>query len=69
MYAIVVAVLAGINNILDPGGYQWWLWPAVPWGFFLFLNLLSAYVFKWSNLKKLEKQIAEKELKKMEQEE
>ncbi|HEB33129.1 MAG TPA: 2TM domain-containing protein [Spirochaetes bacterium] len=29
IYVIVMAGLALINNLTDPRGDQWWLWPAV----------------------------------------
>ncbi len=68
IYVIVMVVLAVINNITTPGGYQWWLWPAGCWGIGVFINFLVVFVFQGSNLKKLEEQLAEKELEKMKDE-
>ena len=68
IYVLVMVVLAVINNITDPGGYQWWKWPALGWGFGVFINFLVVFVFKGCSLKKLEEQLAEKELEKMKDE-
>ena len=68
IYALVMVVLAVINNITSPGGYQWWIWPAIGWGIGVFINFLVVFVFKGSNLKKLEEQLAQKELEKMKDE-
>lgn len=68
IYVIVMVVLAVINNITTPGGYQWWLWPAGFWGTGVFINFLVVFVFHGSNLKRLEEQLAEKELEKMKDE-
>ena len=68
IYVIVMVVLAVINNITTPGGYQWWLWPAGCWGIGVFINFLVVFVFQGSNLKRLEEQLAEKELEKMKDE-
>jgi hypothetical protein len=64
-YLVVITILAVINNVTDAGGYQWWLWPAGCWGVFVVINFLSAFVFKAGTFKKLEDQLAEKELEKM----
>jgi len=65
-YVFVMIVLAVINNVTDPGGNQWWLWPAGIWGAFVAVNFFKVYVFKGSALKRYEEQLAQKEMKKME---
>ena len=64
-YIFVMIVLAIINNITDPGGYQWWLWPAGIWGIFVVINFLKVYIFKGASLKRYEDQLAQKELERM----
>jgi len=44
------------------------LWPAGCWGVFIVINFLSAYVFKAGTFKRLEDQLAKKELEKMNRE-
>jgi uncharacterized membrane protein YdcZ (DUF606 family) len=68
-YAIVMVILAVINNVTEPGGYQWWLWPAGIWGVFVVINFLSAFVFKAGTFEKLEERYTQQELEKMEREE
>ena len=65
IYAIVMAVLAIINNVTW-GGYQWWLWPALGWGIGVVAHFLSAFLYQGGNL---EKRLIQKELEKMEDEE
>ena len=65
-YVFVMIVLSVINNVTDPGGNQWWLWPAGIWGAFVAVNFFKVYVFKGSALKRYEEQLAQKEMKKME---
>ncbi|HRV94963.1 MAG TPA: 2TM domain-containing protein [Anaerolineae bacterium] len=31
-YAIIMAMLLGVYLLADPGGYPWFLWPALGWG-------------------------------------
>jgi hypothetical protein len=64
-YIFVMIVLAVINNVTDPGGYQWWLWPAGIWGLFVLINFLKVFVFKGATLKRFEDQLAQKELERM----
>ena len=68
-YIFVMIVLAVINNVTDPGGYQWWLWPAGIWGLFVLINFLKVFVFKGAALKRFEDQLAQKELERMVHEE
>ena len=68
IYVLIMVVLAIINNITTPGGYQWWLWPAGFWGLGVFINFLVVFVFQGGGLKRLEEQLTEKELKKMKNE-
>ena len=67
-YVFVMIVLAIIKNVTDPGGYQWWLWPAGIWGIFVVINFLKIFVFKGGSLKKFEDQLAQRELDKMDRE-
>jgi serine/threonine protein kinase len=39
-YVIVIGALALINIITNPGGYLWFLWPAMAWGVGLAIHLL-----------------------------
>ena len=64
-YAFVIGILAIINNVTEFGGYQWWLWPAGIWGFFVVINFFKVYVFKGSALKRYEEQLTRKEMEKM----
>jgi hypothetical protein len=64
-YIFVMIVLAVINNVTDPGGYQWCLWPAGIWGLFVLINFLKVFVFKGATLKRFEDQLAQKELERM----
>jgi hypothetical protein len=38
-YAIIMALLIGIYLMTDPGGYPWFLWPALGWGAAVALHL------------------------------
>jgi len=62
IYLLVMAVLAIINNVTNPGGYQWWLWPALGWGIGVVSNFLSAYLYSGGSM---EKRLIQKELEKM----
>ena len=64
IYCVVMAILAIINNATTPGGYQWWLWPAGGWGIGVFINFLSAFIFRGGGLKRLEERLTQKELEK-----
>jgi short subunit fatty acids transporter len=68
-YCFVMIILAVINNLTDPGGGQWWVWPAAIWGIFVVINFLKVFVFKESSLKRYEEKIAQRELEKMKSEE
>ena len=68
VYIAVMVVLAIINNLTD-ASYQWWLWPALFWGIGVFINFLVAFVFKGGGLKKLEKDLVQKEMERMKDEE
>jgi hypothetical protein len=67
-YAFVMVVLAVINNLTDPGGSQWWLWPAAIWGVFVLINFLKVFIFKGSALKRYEEQLTKREMEKMDRE-
>ena len=64
-YLVVITILAVINNVTNTGGSQWWLWPAGCWGVFVVINFFSAFVLKAGTFKRLEDQLAKKELEKM----
>jgi 2TM domain len=66
IYLLVMAVLAIINNISTPGGYQWWLWPALGWGIGVVANFLSAFLYSGGSL---EKRLIQKEMERMGDEE
>ena len=68
-YVFVMIVLAVINNITDPGGKQWWLWPAGIWGAFVLINFLKVFIFKGGAMKRFEDQLTQKELERMDREE
>ena len=65
LYAIVMAVLAVINNALDPGGYQWWLWPATCWGICVLIGFLDTFIFVSRNFRKFEEGIVRREMEKI----
>jgi hypothetical protein len=64
IYIVIIIFLAIINNVTTPGGYQWWLWPALGWGIGVTLNFFSVYIFKG---RELEERIMRSELEKMDQ--
>lgn len=39
-YVIIIGALAVINFITDPGGYLWFLWPAMAWGVGLAIHFI-----------------------------
>ena len=65
IYAVVMAVLAIINNTTW-SGYQWWLWPALGWGIGIVAHFMSAFITPGGSL---EKRLVQRELEKMEDEE
>jgi hypothetical protein len=69
LYSIVMGVLAAINNVMDPGGYQWWLWPATCWGIFVLIDFLNVSAFVGGRFERYEERLAQKEQEKMAQEE
>ena len=66
-YVFVMIVLAIIKNVTDPGGYQWWLWPALWWGIGVLINFLVVYIFK-GGLKRLEQDLLNKEMERIKDE-
>jgi hypothetical protein len=60
-----MAALAAINNALDPGGYQWWLWPATCWGIGVLIDFLGSFVFVHKNFRKFEEQLVRREMEKI----
>jgi uncharacterized membrane protein YdcZ (DUF606 family) len=67
-YVFVMIVLAVINNVTNPGGTQWWLWPAGIWGAFVVANFFKVFVLRGGAMKRYEDQLTQKELEKMERE-
>jgi len=67
-YVVVMIVLAIINNVKNPGGNQWWLWPAGIWGAFVVVNFFKVFVFKSGALKRYEEELVKRELDKMDRE-
>jgi len=67
VYVCVLIALAVINNIFSRGR-QWWLYIALIWGIFVFINFLNAYIFKGGGLKRLEETLIKRELERMENE-
>ena len=63
-YALVMIVLAIINNLTSPG-YQWWLWPALFWGIGVVSHFLTSFVFQGG----FEKRLVQRELERMKDEE
>ena len=64
IYIFIMIVLAVINNVTY-SGYQWWLWTALWWGIGVFLHFLVSYVFRGGSLKRLEEDLAKKELERL----
>jgi hypothetical protein len=64
IYAVVMVVLAVVNNTTW-AGYQWWLWPALGWGIGIVAHFLSAFVYSGGSL---EKRLMQRELEKMDDE-
>ena len=58
-----------VLEITDPGGKQWWLWPAGIWGAFVLINFLKVFIFKGGAMKRFEDQLTQKELERMDREE
>jgi len=69
VYVVVIIILAVINNITNPGGDQWWRWPAIFWGLFVLVNFLKTFVFHGGRIKRFEERLTKKELEKMDREE
>ena len=67
-YVFVMIVLAVINNATNPGGNQWWLWPAGIWGAFILANFFKVFVFKGGAMKRYEDELVRRELEKMDSE-
>ena len=65
IYVCAIGGFAIINNLSDPGGYQWWLWPAFGWGIGTVSHFLSVYLFKSGSL---EKRLIQQEMEKMDDE-
>ncbi len=49
-YVIVIGFLAVINFITDPGGYPWFIWPALGWGVGLAFHVLGIVLSELKNL-------------------
>lgn len=64
-YIGVMIILAVINNVTNPGGYQWWLWPAGFMGLFTLISFLRTYAFHSGKVKSLEDRLIQKEMEKM----
>jgi len=63
VYLMVIVGLIFINNFTDPGGYQWWLWPAFGWGMGLVAQFISTFVFRSGAL---QNKLVEREMRDME---
>jgi predicted Co/Zn/Cd cation transporter (cation efflux family) len=68
VYLCVIVMLAVINNVFSRG-HQWWLYVALIWGIFVFINFLNAYIFRGGGLKRLEENLVRRELERFEDEE
>jgi hypothetical protein len=49
-YLIVNAMLVGIYLLTDPGGYPWFIWPALGWGVGVAFHLMSLMLDEMRNL-------------------
>ena len=49
-YVIVIGMLGLINLLTDPGGYPWFLWPALGWGVGLAFHLFGIIMSEITNL-------------------
>ena len=67
-YIVLIIILAVINNVTNPGGYQWWLWPAGFLGLFNLIHFLRTYAFHGGKAKRLEERLTQKEMEKMDRE-
>ncbi|HYK64485.1 MAG TPA: HAMP domain-containing sensor histidine kinase [Patescibacteria group bacterium] len=46
-YGIIIGFLFIINLITTPFGYQWWVWPAIGWGFGITSHFAAVYGWRW----------------------
>jgi len=46
-YGIVIGFLFIINLLTTPFGYQWWVWPALGWGFGIASHFSAVYGWRW----------------------
>ena len=46
-YGISIGFLFIINLITTPFGYQWWMWPALGWGFGIASHFSAVYGWRW----------------------
>jgi signal transduction histidine kinase len=46
-YGIIIGFLFLINFVTSPFGYQWWMWPAMGWGFGIVSHFSAVYGWRW----------------------
>ncbi len=46
-YGIIIGFLFIINLLTTPFGYQWWMWPALGWGFGIASHFAAVYGWRW----------------------
>jgi len=46
-YGIIIGFLFIINLLTTPFGYQWWVWPALGWGFGIASHFSAVYGWRW----------------------
>lgn len=49
-YVMVIGLLAVINFLTDPGGYPWFIWPALGWGVGLAFHLMGVLLSEMKSL-------------------
>jgi len=46
-YGLVIGFLFFINLVTTPGGFQWWVFPAIGWGFGLASHFIAVFGWRW----------------------
>ncbi len=57
-YGIIIGFLFLINFVTSPFGYQWWMWPAMGWGFGIASHFAAVYGWRWVHQRVFEPSIA-----------
>src|SRR5271156_3351265 len=57
-YGIIIGFLFLINFVTSPFGYQWWMWPAMGWGFGIASHFAAVYGWRWVHQQVFEPTIA-----------